>query len=213
MNLSIKLKMADLVDFVKKENLGINMQEIGITSIFDAANTNKENDEVNENGEQVAVLTGEEINNFFDSAFEKLKDTAYDIYKKLSDFYYTKTNEMYDSIKRDLTPEQKEQIKNLENEREPLLTEQTRLGQEISQLNRRRGIAAGLCIYSAGDKELNDRATEHFNTVDSAIGQTQKELDDVDSKIKCINDQIREIEYDYSKLDTSKYVNLDDNKE
>ena len=106
LNLDIKLKMSDITDYLKKKKISDTDLSADLNDMFIKANTNLKNDE------GVAVLTGNEIYEFFEMAWKKLGETSQDIHFAMQNLVRVKREEMWKSVERDITPEQQVEMKN-----------------------------------------------------------------------------------------------------
>ena len=182
MNIDIKLKMSDIDDFLQKKFPDSNIKSDDLKKLFDKANKNKKNDE------KVAILTGNEIYEFFEMAWTKLKEKSFDVHMELQSFVQAKRTEMWRSVERDFTPEEKEKMKNLIKLQKQYSKDKAKCVNKITKLKQ-----------SESDKvtpEQIQKAEDEFN---AAV-----------KKYHDVTDEIEELKYDKSKLDTTKYVDLGD---
>ena len=181
MNIDIKLKMADITDYLKKKKISDSeLQSANLNDMFIKANKNKKNDE------KVAVLTGNEIYEFFEIAWKKLEETSQDIYFEMHNLVRIKRNEMWKSVERDLTPEQQVQMKNFIALQKQYSKDMAKCARKITRLSQ------------------SEKATPE------QIKQAQEELDNAAKKYHDVGAEIDNLKYDKSKLDRSKYVDLED---
>lgn len=182
MNIDIKLKMSDIDDFLQKKFPDSNIKSGDLKNLFDKANKNKKNDE------KVAILTGNEIYEFFEMAWTKLKEKSFDVHMELQSFVQAKRTEMWRSVERDFTPEDKEKMKNLIKLQKQYSKDKAKCVNKITKLK----------------QSESDKVTPE---------QIQKAEDEFNAAVKKYHDvtgEIEELKYDKSKLDTTKYVDLGD---
>ena len=129
LNIDIKLKMSDITEYLKKKKISDSeLKAADLNDMFIKANTNKKNDE------KVAILTGNEIYEFFEIAWKKLGETSQDIYFAMQNLVRIKREEMWKSVERDLTPEQQVEMKNLIKLQKKHSNDMTKYARKITSL-------------------------------------------------------------------------------
>ena len=180
-NIDIKLKMADLTDYLQKKVPKTELQSVDLNSMFNMANKNKKNDE------EVAILTGNEIFDFLDIAWDKLKEKFLDLHFEMQNFIRMKRDEMWKSIERDFTPEQKVEMKNLIKLQKKYSNDMTKSARKITSLK----------------QDDSGKVTQE------QIKKAEEEYDLAAKQYHETSDKIYVLKYDRSKLDTAKYVDLE----
>ena len=183
LNLDIKLKMSDITDYLKNKKISdSDLKSVDLNDMFIKANTNLKNDE------GVAVLTGNEIYEFFEMAWKKLKETSLDIHFEMQNFVRIKRDEMWKSIERDFTPEQKVEMKNLVNLQKKHSNDMTKYARLMTSLKQ---------------DDSGKVTPEQIKKAEEGYELAAKQYHEAD-------DAIYALKYDKSKLDTTKYVDLGD---
>lgn len=182
MNIDIKLKMSDMVDYLQKRVPSSELESADINGMFEKANKNKNNDE------KVAILTGNEIYEFFEMAWRKLEEKSSDLYFEMQGFVREKRDEMWKSVERNFTPAEKEKMKSLVNLQKKASRDMTKYSREITAL----------------------RQDDSGKVTQEQINIVQEKLDNASNQYHYASDEINELKYDKSKLDTTKYVDLGD---
>ena len=180
-NIDIKLKMSDLANHLQKKVPDSELKTVDLNGMFEKANQNKKNDE------KAAILTGNEIYEFFEIAWRKLSETSMDIYSEMQSFVYAKREEMWKSVERDFTPEEKERMKNLINIQKKASNDMTKYSRKITSL----------------------RQDESGKVTQEQINKAEEELSNASKQYRDTTDEIKSLKYDKSKLDTTKYIDLD----
>ena len=179
MKIDIKLKMTDITDYLQKKVPDSDLKSLNLSSMFKKANLNKKNDE------EVTILTGNEIYEFFDIAWGKLKETSLEIYEEMQSLVRDKRAEMWRSVERDLTPEQQAQMKNFVRLQKQYSKDMAKYANKITRLKQ------------------SDKATPE------QIAKAEEELANAANQYRAMGDEINSLKYDKSKLDTTKYVDLE----
>ena len=182
LNLDIKLKMSDITEYLKKKKISDTDLSADLNDMFIKANTNLKNDE------EVAVLTGNEIYEFFEMAWKKLGETAQDIHFAMQNLVRIKREEMWKSVERDLTPEQQVEMKNLIKLQKKHSNDMTKYARLMTSLKQ---------------DDSGKVTPEQIKKAEEGYELAAKQYHEVD-------DAIYALKYDKSKLDTTKYVDLGD---
>ena len=184
-NIDIKLKMTDITEYLKKKKIpDSELKSADLNDMFIKANTNIKNDEKD------VVLTGNEIYEFFEIAWKKLGETAQDIHFAMQNLVRVKREEMWKSVERDLTPEQQVEMKNLIKLQKKHSNDMTKYAREMTRLKQDDS--------GKVTPEQIKKAEEEFNLAAKQYHET--------------SDKIYDLKYDKSKLDSTKYVDLGDEK-
>lgn len=178
-NIDIKLKMSDLTEHLQKTVSDSEIKSLGLNDMFVKANTNKTNDE------KAAILTGNEIYEFFELAWRKLSETSQDIYQEMQGLVRDRREEMWKSIERDFTPEQQAEMKNLIKLQKKHSNDMTKYARKMTRLNQ------------------EGAAPEEIKKAEEGYELAAKQYHEA-------SDAIYALKYDKSKLDTTKYVDLGD---
>ena len=182
LNLDIKLKMSDITDYLKKKKIpDSEIKSADLNDMFIKANTNLKNDE------EVAVLTGNEIYEFFEMAWKKMGETAQDIHFAMQNLVRIKREEMWKSVERDLTPEQQVEMKNLIKLQKKHSNDMTKYARLMTSLKQ---------------DDSGKVTPEQIKKAEEGYNMAAKQYHEAD-------DAIYALKYDRSKLDTTKYVDLD----
>ena len=183
LNLDIKLKMSDITDYLKNKKISdSDLKSVDLNDMFIKANTNLKNDE------GVAVLTGNEIYEFFEMSWKKLGETAQDINFAMQNLVRVKREEMWKSVERDLTPEQQVEMKNL-------IKLQKKHSNDMTKYSR--------LMTSLKQDDSGKVTPEQIKKAEEGYELAAKQYHEAD-------DAIYALKYDKSKLDTTKYVDLGD---
>lgn len=181
-NIDIKLKMTDITNYLKKNKIpDSELKSADLNSMFEKANTNKKNNE------EVAILSGTEIYEFFEMAWNKLKETSQDIYFAMHNLVRIKREEMWKSIERDFTPEQQVEMKNLIKLQKQYSNDMTKYARKITSL----------------------KQDDSGKVTPKQIKKAEEGFDLAAKQYHATTDEINILKYDKSKLDTSKYIDLD----
>ena len=181
-NIDIKLKMTDITDYLKKKKIpDSELKSANLNSMFEKANTNKKNNE------EVAILSGTEIYDFFELAWNKLKETSQDIYFAMHNLVRIKREEMWKSIERDFTPEQQVEMKNLIKLQKQYSNDMTKYARKITSL----------------------KQDDSGKVTPEQIKKAEDGFDLAAKQYHATTDEINSLKYDKSKLNTSKYIDLD----
>ena len=184
-NIDIKLKMSDITDYLKKKKISDSeLKSVDLNDMFIKANTNLKNDE------EVAVLTGNEIYEFFETTWKKLGETAQDIHFAMQNLVRIKREEMWKSVERDLTPEQQVEMKNLIKLQKKHSNDMTKYARLMTSLKQ---------------DDSGKVTPEQIKKAEEGYELAAKQYHEAD-------DAIYALKYDKSKLDTTKYVDLGDRK-
>ena len=183
MNLDIKLKLTDITDYLKKKKIpDSELQSADLKDMFIKANTDLKNDE------NAAILTGNEIYEFFEIAWKKLGETSQDIHFAMQNFVRVKREEMWKSIERDFTPEQQAEMKNLIKLQKKHSNDMTKYSRKITSLKQ---------------DDSGKVTPEQIKKAEEGYELAAKQYHEV-------SDAIDALKYDRTKLDTTKYVDLGD---
>ncbi len=181
LNIDIKLKMADMNEYLQKKVPSSDLKSVDLNSMFKKANKNKKNDE------KVPVLTGDEIFDFLDIAWGKLKAKYLDLHMEMKNFIRIKREEMWRSIERDLTPKEKDQMKNLISIKKKSSNDMAKYANKLTKL----------------------RQSEPTATTPQQIKKAEEGYSNASKRFHDASDEIDNLKYDKSKLDTKKYVFID----
>ena len=182
LNLDIKLKMSDITEYLKKKRIpDSELKSVDLNDIFIKANTNLKNDE------GVAVLTGNEIYEFFEMAWKKLGETAQDIHFAMQNLVRVKREEMWKSVERDLTPEQQVEMKNLIKLQKKHSNDMTKYARLMTSL----------------------KQDDSGKVTPEQIKKAEEGYDLAAKQYHAVGDEIYDLKYDKTKLDTTKYVDLE----
>lgn len=181
-NIDIKLKMADINEHLQKKFPDTDLKSFKLNDMFEKANTNKKND-----GKE-AILSGNEIYEFFEIAWKKLSEKYLDIHMEMQSFVRIKRDEMWKSIERDLTPEQNVHMKNLIKLQKQSSKDMAKYGNKMTKL----------------------RQDDSGKVTPEQINKAQEGYDKAAEKYHTASDEINDLKYDKSKLDTTKYIDLGD---
>ena len=182
LNIDIKLKMSDITDHLKKKQVSDSeLKSIDLNDMFIKANTDIKNDE------KVAILTGNEIYEFFEIAWKKLSETSQDIYQEMQNLVRIKRDEMWKSVERDLTPEQQVEMKNLIKLQKKHSNDMTKYSRKMTSLKQ---------------DDSGKVTPEQIKKAEEGFDLAAKQFHEA-------SDEIYALKYDKSKLDTTKYIDLD----
>ena len=183
LNIDIKLKMSDITDYFKKKKISDSeLQSVDLNDMFIKANTNKINDE------GTAILSGDEIYEFFELAWKKLGETSQEIHFAMQNLVRIKREEMWKSIERDFTPEQQEEMKNLVKLQKKHSNDMTKFARKMTSL----------------------KQDDSGKVTPEQIKKAEEGYELATQKYHEVRDKIYDLKYDKSKLDTTKYVDLGD---
>ena len=182
-NIDIKLKLTDLTDYLKKKKIPeTELKSLDLNDMFIKANTDLKNDE------KAAILTGNEIYEFFEMAWNKLKESSEDLYHEMQNMVRIKRDEMWKSIERDFTPAEKDQMKKLLNLQKKHSNDMTKYARKITSL----------------------KQDDTGKVTPEQIKEAEEGYSLAAQKYHEAGDAIYALKYDKSKLDTTKYVDLGD---
>ena len=182
-NIDIKLKMTDIIDYLKKKKISESeLKSADLNDMFIKANTNIKNDEKD------AILTGNEIYEFFEMAWKKLGETAQDIHFEMQNLVRIKRDEMWKSIERDFTPEQQAEMKNLIKLQKQYSNDMTKYARKMTSL----------------------KQDDSGKVTPEQIKKAEEEFDLAAKQYHETGDKIEALKYDKTKLDSTKYVDLGD---
>ena len=182
-NIDIKLKMTDITEYLKKNKIpDSEIKSADLNDMFIKANTNIKNDEKD------AILTGNEIYEFFEMAWKKLGETSQEIHFAMQNLVRIKRDEMWKSIERDFTPEQQAEMKNLIKLQKKHSNDMTKYSRKITSLKQ---------------DDSGKVTPEQIKKAEEGYELAAKQYHEAD-------DAIYALKYDKSKLDTTKYVDLGD---
>ncbi len=180
--IDIKLKMTDIMDYLKKKKIPeAELKSADLNDMFIKANTDNKNDE------KVAILTGNEIYEFFEMAWKKFGETYQDIHFAMQNLVRIKREEMWKSIERDLTPEQKVQMKDLVKLQKKHSNDMTKYAREMTRL----------------------KQDDSGKVTPEQIKKAEEGYDLAAKQYHAVGDEIYDLKYDKTKLDTTKYVDLE----
>ena len=179
--IDIKLKMEDITNYLKKEVPESELKSVDLNDMFIKANKDIKNDE------KVAILTGDEIYEFFEIAWKKLQETSQDIYFAMHNLVRFKREEMWKSIERDFTPEQQVEMKNLIKLQKKASNDMTKYARKMTRLRQ---------------DDSGKVTPEQIKEAEEGYALAAKQYHETDDKIYILK-------YDKSKLDTNKYVDLE----
>ena len=181
-NIDIKLKMTDITEYLKKNKIpDSEIKSADLNDMFIKANTNIKNDEKD------AILTGNEIYEFFEMAWKKLGETSQEIHFAMQNLVRIKRDEMWKSIERDFTPEQQAEMKNLIKLQKKHSNDMTKYSRKITSLKQ---------------DDSGKVTPEQIKKAEEGYELAAKQYHEAD-------DAIYALKYDKSKLDTTKYIDLD----
>lgn len=175
--------MSDITDYFKKKKISDSeFQSVDLNDMFIKANTNKINDE------GTAILSGNEIYEFFELAWKKLGETSQEIHFAMQNLVRIKREEMWKSIERDFTPEQQEEMKNLVKLQKKHSNDMTKFARKMTSL----------------------KQDDSGKVTPEQIKKAEEGYELATQKYHEVRDKIYDLKYDKSKLDTTKYVDLGD---
>ena len=174
--------MSDITDYLKKKQIpDSELKSSDLNDMFIKANTNTKNDE------NAVILTGNEIYEFFELAWKKLSETSQDVYQEMQNLVRIKRDEMWKSVERDLTPEQQAEMKNLLKLQKKHSNDMTKYARKMTSLKQ---------------DDTGKVTPEQIKKAEEGFDLAAKQYHEA-------SDEIYDLKYDRSKLDTTKYVDLD----